>query len=757
VRTRAGSVVSAASTDSARRKKRSSIEFRPRSAKKRLAIQEPQEVLSSGNGETKIAPDQVTKKKARKAGKSETKEAENPRSNTKVHRCRFIDWEPKAISAMSANDDGSLLALSRNGGAIEIWHVVKRSFSLAVFVPGQGRDDLRHVIVTLCWCEPRLFGGDLEGNLFEVDLIRQERTGETTAFGGAVWCVDANFGGNMIAVGCEDGRVRLFDVLQDGLEYSTVLRSASSGRVLAVKWLPSEANQHILYASGVDGLIRKWNTNSGMVEMEISTDTYGKNYVCLWSLAVLPDFTVFTGDSEGHVNVWDTSEGLGSLIASFHEHRADVTTLVTARNNQGIFASGIDSRVAFFQLVKPSREGDVPTWVYSYSHRPHSHDVRGLAIVDGGRLLASGGNDTQICWYPVASFSESRPSRVSPFRHDGVLHIGDKGNMVLAQHEAKLELWHMNTSKKFAEIKFQDRLGIRCSALSENGQFCACADANGIKLFRIGFDAKTAQLNDLKRLHELEKNVMLASNRNDGAVIAMDLKTVQNDYHFVCLFQSGLVAVSVFSSSDLKFNKTGFVLEKRKSDVGCKIALSSNGKWLACATFKGSILIVDVAESEIHCEFTSALLGGSNPVCMRFKPDKQADLVIATMDNAIWLYNTREKKLADWTQRYVGRMDPRLLKETDTIAGITFDPADPDSAVVWARGFICKINFAKVARGEQNFESGSLNFDLRTKYRTIVGLGYSDAHELVISEADWFSLVKNFAQPLAIKRFGGAN
>ena len=48
-------------------------------------------------------------------------------------------------------------------------------------------------------------------------------------------------------------------------------------------------------------------------------------------------------------------------------------------------------------------------WLYLTGKRPHSHDVKALAICSLGNeraLLLSGGGDGQLIAYPVASFTQ---------------------------------------------------------------------------------------------------------------------------------------------------------------------------------------------------------------------------------------------------------------------------------------------------------------------------------------------------------------
>ena len=38
-----------------------------------------------------------------------------------LHRARFVDWDPTAVTAMSASGDGTMLAVARDSGVLELW------------------------------------------------------------------------------------------------------------------------------------------------------------------------------------------------------------------------------------------------------------------------------------------------------------------------------------------------------------------------------------------------------------------------------------------------------------------------------------------------------------------------------------------------------------------------------------------------------------------------------------------------------------
>ena len=56
-----------------------------------------------------------------------------------------------------------------------------------------------------------------------------------------------------------------------------------------------------------------------------NSNTNEINDTIVWSLKVLSDHTLISGDSLGHVQFWDGYTG--SLISSFSQHTADVVAL----------------------------------------------------------------------------------------------------------------------------------------------------------------------------------------------------------------------------------------------------------------------------------------------------------------------------------------------------------------------------------------------------------------------------------------------
>ncbi len=62
------------------------------------------------------------------------------------------------------------------------------------------------------------------------------------------------------------------------------------------------------------------------------------------------DFTLITGDSTGSTTFWDGQAGV--LIKNFKQHTADVQAVAVSPQEDAIFSSGIDHKIAMFQPTK---------------------------------------------------------------------------------------------------------------------------------------------------------------------------------------------------------------------------------------------------------------------------------------------------------------------------------------------------------------------------------------------------------------------
>ena len=208
-----------------------------------------------------------------------------------------------------------------------------------------------------------------------------------------------------------------------------------------------------------------------------------------------------SGDSRGRVQLWDGITGV--LMISLHQHTAEILALAASPDEQQVFAAGVDAKTTCIRRVAGRPRGasltDAPSftdamdaadptpslqpeagpgaqeeggglggaepspadshWVYTASHRPHTHDVFALAMcrraprdVSGGSssgagareegaLLLSGGLDCKLCAYSTTDFSKTRSSWILPTPCRGLVHAARGYGLVSMQHQSRVDLW----------------------------------------------------------------------------------------------------------------------------------------------------------------------------------------------------------------------------------------------------------------------------------------------------------------------------
>ena len=390
-----------------------------------------------------------------------------------LHRSRFVEWQPAAVVALAVAPGGLTVALARETGDLEIydasdWRCVAR-------VPGHEGA----AVSSLTWCAPyavgdldtpyeggagggagendhdhgekahvgthrasscRLLSAGLDGQITEWDLSTLRPRGATDSHGGSVWAMaaepwegesrrGAGEAPQRVAIACDDGCVRLLTLMAgDGVGKGLHHRRSFNrvqGRLLSLAW---GNDGHAIAAGSSDGCIHVFDVDSLTEVVRITVGAGDRpseaHERCVWALEYLRDGTIVSGSSDGDVTFWDGTHG--TQLSSFRQHRADVLALAASPDGTKVFASGIDSQVAVFEKLDEALGEDAELgvgnrWTFTGAKRPHTHDVRALAMAaaapsngkgGGDAILLSGGNDTQLLAYPAASFRKRHPVRV---------------------------------------------------------------------------------------------------------------------------------------------------------------------------------------------------------------------------------------------------------------------------------------------------------------------------------------------------------
>ena len=375
-----------------------------------------------------------------------------------LHRSRFVEWQPAAVVALAVAPGGLIIALARETGDLEIYDTA--DWRCTARVPGHDGA----AISSLAWCAPfdggldddggdedaavdappcRLLSAGLDGQITEWDLNTLRARGATDSHGGSVWALAAETSvkrdrPQRVAAACDDGCVRVLTLaggngVGAGLNHRRSFNRVD-GRLLSLAWthdgraIAAGSSRGAIHVFDCEAYAELARITVGAGDRPGAGDAEER---CVWALQYLPCGTLVSGSSDGDVTFWDGEHA--TKISAHRQHKADVLALAATPDGRAVFASGVDSQIAVFERAADgsgdaSAGSETYKWTFTGAKRPHTHDVRALAMAavppsedksgtaagkhGGGAVLLSGGNDAQLLAYPAEKFRKRHPVRV---------------------------------------------------------------------------------------------------------------------------------------------------------------------------------------------------------------------------------------------------------------------------------------------------------------------------------------------------------
>uniref|UniRef100_A0A3Q3VKZ8 Uncharacterized protein n=1 Tax=Mola mola TaxID=94237 RepID=A0A3Q3VKZ8_MOLML len=600
----------------------------------------------------------------------------------KVHRVRFFKYMPPAIRALTYNRRTERLALARADGALEIFNFADNYFQEKV-IPGH--DDW--AIEALCWVDQRLFSAGFNGKIIEYDLENLRPKYIVEAYGGPIWTISSNSQETLLTVGCEDGTVKMFEILEEGIQFKRNF-DRQKGRIISLSWHPSGT----LIAAGMMDMIRIFDAKTGhatnrlLVERGVRESK--STEVVVWSIIFLSDHTIISGDSAGKVQVWD---GLtGTLVKAHLVTKWDVLVLSVSKDESSLVAGTSEGTVIQFQFISTVGQQD-KEWVRTRTFKNHSHDVRALAHTE--TAVVSGGMDTQLVVRPLLDKVEKNTQesalRKIVFPHRSLVHCARKAGLLLFQFPDHLEVWRVGESdghgkpgdslpvkrkpEKLFHLKRKGDDHIYSSALSPCGGWLAYSVVSDVRLYRLEYT--NIRITKVSRLtKELCSASQLCFSSDSSKLFA----------------SSSHSSVVIFTLSQLKCKY--FYTLKPSSGSGQPVHLlcaSEDGKWLAAATTDCAIHVYNLHKLKLHC---TVPVHRSCPTAIAIHPTT-SNLVAVYADQQIFEYSLVQKEYTEWSRKLQKQGLHSLWLERDTpVTHISFSPKNPAHIFLHDMFMICIID-----------------------------------------------------------------
>ena len=736
-----------------------------------------------------------------------------------LHRSRCVNWRPTPIvslatvsyrengetaqnlTAAGAESSGrgrivDLLAVGRESGRIEVWTKNAKhetggpgSWCKILDVPG-----LKSVVCKcLTWikvCDasgrvvPRLLGGTLEGHLIEIDLVEKRlKRLSVDASGAGIWdmkAVSYNRGSevlecsSLIACACDDGTLRIFGLQAADDECRLVqTHSQTNCRLLSLAW----HKQRFIAIGGSDGHMSYWDVVEKRELFSINGKLQGNLDVNIWSLGVLENGDVVSGDSSGSVRIWDGK--FGSQLKAFHLHKKDVLALALSKGK--IYSSGVDGQV---NLLTNEGKDEEAKWMFKGKKRPHSHDVLALAIAQN--TLFSGGNDTRLLSYHAKSFLEKHPFSLQVYSE--VPHIqvseSDKSGEVrmICQQAAAVEVWQMNVveqepgaraklskgkegepleSKKGPKLLavLSSKSNVFSSSVSPSGNHVVYSNMTSVHLYELSRSAPHSGVDVRKVKTESAQLNSVQFTPNGKFIVGLNAKNE------CCVYDSATLSrVHVFTREAESPKGNNF------PSMGDELLAVSGNSELIAVTDKGSaVLVFHLSKKSLH-----GVIKLENAVSSLCFQKESNLLLLGMMNRQVLFYEMKTCTLSEQGAGHSEQVAKRLNYISGSIEHMSCSQGKQDTFVMLntVRG-LCFVNFG---RPTKELKMKDTNNVLTRKRKHTYGLQlaaregqnprilplehpclfacFLGRQSALIVECPWLKALQHVPQPLQRKVYG---
>lgn len=695
-------------------------------------------------------------------------------------------------------------------------------------------------VTSLAWiaggAKTRLFASKLDGTIQEADFVGMRCSHSTDCYGGAVWqlaAAPANGDGSsagQMAAACDDGSIRMFEVDEDlpGATYSRCLTKVADGRLLSLAWHPNGSK---LVAAGSTGLIHVLDPLSGRELSRITASSRTNSPVSVWSLLVLPDGTLVSGDSDGATQFWDRQ--FGTLLHRFTQHSADVLALAASPDGGCVFAAGVDPRIAMFQAVggagggsdqqqqqlqqrQQQAEPASSIWVYTHYKKPHSHDVRCLAVCggSGGRgsaagLLASGGVDAQLVLCPVATFLKQHPTLMSAAPQRPLVQLvpaaveaggsgsGSRPPLVVSAQLDMLDVWQLAAAaspsgpvaegvlldvhaapRHLLRIKTRGHSHVLAAAMSPAGNLLVYSDVHALHVYEVSLGAELGAeaggrptVTRLKLPQQPGAAVTCIAFTHDGAAM-------------VTCDCGGAVTVWDAASREVISSVQYCSAAEAERHNGLTppithIALAPSSKLMAVAGCKGIQLFglqqqsASSSGSAVALVPRGALLatGLDSPVAAIAFGADSGHVAVVTACKQLRLFSVQTCAPTKWCVEQQAVLDEHLQRLPGGVQGLSFKPShSSQSIIVYSAAGLMHIQTSrplaavcaagsKRQRGStkpvhQPWEAPGCNGRLVAMEHPCLFVGHCGADSLLVVEKPWKEVLQQLLPPLYKHRYG---
>ena len=291
------------------------------------------------------------------------------------------------------------------------------------------------------------------------DTAAQENTSPALAVlrgnSGTVWGVAFSPDDRTLAMGIEDGTVKLWD-----LEAKNV-RATLTGHRASVWSLAFSRDGTVLITSSDDNTARVWDLASSSTVKTLTTSAAGR-------VAVFgrDDGSVYTGDRGGNVRVW--SLATGNELRSWR-HSGAIYTLALSPDGKTVATAGSDRVIRLW---------DAATGQERLSLNGHAGQVYSLAYRPDGKVLASAGWDHVIRLWDAGNGDLLRSLEGHSLDVWAVAFAPDGKTLASVGQDGTVRVWDAETGGQMSVLRGHDG-AVHSVVFSRDGSRIASGGRDG--------------------------------------------------------------------------------------------------------------------------------------------------------------------------------------------------------------------------------------------------------------------------------------
>lgn len=608
-----------------------------------------------------------------------------------VHRVRFVDYTPPAITSIAFSHRSNpgdhhsqnlRCAVGRANGDIEIWNP-RDNWTLDITLKGgQGRSIEGLSWVTQKGHGPRLLsiGSSTMVTEWSLDVLQPKASLDCNA--GAIWSIAVSPDQESVALGCEDGSLVIADVSGGPgvLTYKHVLTRQKS-RILSLAF----SGQDIIVGGCSDSTVKVWDCRQarGPILARMAVDRVRNEPTLVWSVLVLKNGTIVSGDSTGSVKMWDKK--FYSLLQNFKLHQADVLCLGTNASGDTLFSAGVDRKMQMYQLVDNKRK-----WAHISGRRFHAHDVRAMASYEsrGMSSIVTGGVDMSLAIIPLQEAMKINHRMIPAVTQRASCSVARNARLLLMCADRQIKIWRLCQSYEMdlepsqqlvSRMTFQNEENLTSAAINQQGTYLVVSSLVETKMYVLLASETSEAIKPVKIVNEdlAAQGARMVYFCEDGKKFF--LVTPESNVRVYDVGQSdvdeddGMYDVELKERCVVDMNAT--VDDSKKNQTYLKsinhVSSTRDGSVFAVSNQSNVVKIFESSSGQLLTVLPAV---ASSITAMSFRKDQT--LVLTTASMQIHEFDIKTGRLTPWSNKNTPLVPGRFTRLQDHCTKIFVDNAD---------------------------------------------------------------------------------